>query len=344
MAEFTLSVVDQSPMHAGGYAADALKESVELAKAVEMYGYSRYWVTEHHNSTSVAGSAPEILVGQIAANTKKIRVGSAGVMLSHYSALKVAECFRILSAFYPGRIDLGIGRAPGTDAKTSAALSYPKPVAMNNAFPRQVTDVLAFLHGTVPAEGDLMSGISAQPGPTPDGGLPEVWLLGSSDFSAQLSAALGLPYAFADFFGYSGDQGPVATQMYYEQFRPSAYLSEPRCNVTLQVVCAETDERARYIGASKRLQVARSRSGEKRQGLEHPDEAIKWLDDPELGEVIMAHTSHFIEGSPDTVRAGILAASERYNTKDIGVVTYCYDFADRARSYELVAEAFGLSG
>lgn len=342
MPEFTLSVVDQSPMHAGGTAAEALRESVELAKVVEGFGYERYWVTEHHNSSSVAGAAPEVLVGQIAAKTNTIRVGSAGVMLTHYSALKVAETFRILAAFYPGRIDLGIGRAPGSDQGTAAALAYPRPVATSQEFPRQVTDLLAFLTDTV-AEGDLMAGIRAQPGPVPQG-LPEVWLLGSSDYSAQLAAALGLPFAFADFFGYAGDQGRVVAELYREQFQPSSYLSEPKFNVTVQVVCAETDEKARYVGSSKRLQVARSRTGERRQGLEPPEEAYRLVSHPEVGPVIRNYTSHFIEGGPETVRQGLQDAAARYGTTDIGIVTYCYAFEDRVRSYELVAESFGLRG
>ena len=350
MSEFTLSVVDQSPMRMGGTAAEALQESVALAKAVEEFGYERYWVTEHHSSQSVAGTAPEILIGQIAANTQRIHVGSAGVMLTHYSALKVAEVFRLLSAFYPGRVDLGLGRAPGSDRRTAVALAYPRQPAPVDEFPRQVTDLLGFLHGTQaaqdpstnPGQGS-MAGISAQPGTVAPEILPEVWLLGSSDYSAQLAASLGLPFAFADFFGYAGGQGPQVAEIYRSLFRPSAYLQEPKFNVTLQVVCAETDERARYLGSSKRLQVARTRTGERRQGLESPEEAFPLVQHPELGPTIMAYTSHFIEGGPETVRQGIMDAGERYGTQDIGMVSYCYDFADRANSYRLVAERFGLT-
>ena len=172
MPELTLSVVDQSPLRVGGTAAEALRESVSLAQATEALGYQRYWVTEHHNSASVAGTAPEILIGQIASHTSTMRVGSAGVMLSHYSALKVAETFRILAAFYPGRIDLGIGRAPGSDQRTAAALAYPKLMSDVQLFPRQVTDLLALLADATPEE-HHMSGIRSQPGPLPDG-LPEV--------------------------------------------------------------------------------------------------------------------------------------------------------------------------
>src|SRR6185312_13597940 len=168
--------------------------------------YRRFWVAEHHQSAMFAGTAPEILIGQIAANTHTIRVGSGGVMLSHYSALKVAETFRLLAAFYPGRIDLGVGRAPGSDPKTAVALAAPKPVADVSQFPRQVADLVGFLEGALPPEHPFET-IKAQPGAAP-AGLPEVWLLGSSDYSARLAASMGLPFAFADFFGTAGDYGP----------------------------------------------------------------------------------------------------------------------------------------
>src|SRR5579885_1841155 len=223
--QLSLSVLDQSPMRHGGTASQALRETVELARAVEGLGYKRYWVAEHHNTGSFAGTAPEILIGQIAAATSTIRVGSGGVMLSHYSALKVAETFRVLSAFYPGRIDLGIGRAPGSDQRTAVALADPKPIADINQFPRQVADLVGFLTQRLP-EDHPFAGISAQPGPAP-ANVPEIWLLGSSDYSAQLAAAMGLPFAFADFFGNAGDYGPRVAALYRDRFRPSDCLSEP---------------------------------------------------------------------------------------------------------------------
>lgn len=341
-ADLTLSVVDQSPLRAGGTAADALHETVALAQRAEALGFARYWVAEHHNSTNFAGTAPEVLIGQIAAHTKTIRVGSAGVMLTHYSALKVAEAFRILSAFYPGRIDLGIGRAPGSDQRTALALVYPKPMADVRFFPNQVTDLLAFLSDSLP-EGHSFAGVRAQPGPVLDG-LPEVWLLGSSDYSAQLAAALGLPFAFADFFGYASGHGPQVAEIYREGFKPSESLQEPKLNVTLQVLCAETDERARYIGSSKRLQVAQSRTGHRRQPLLPPEEAFKVVSNPEAESLIAPFTGHIIEGGPEVVRDGILDAAARYGTSDVGIATTPYAFEDRVRSYELIAEVFGLPG
>ena len=248
--ELTLSVVDQSPLRKGGTGADALTESVRLAQRCERLGYARYWVAEHHASTSWTGASPEILIGQIAAGTSTIRVGSGGVMLSHYSALKVAEQFRALDAFHPGRIDLGVGRAPGSDQRTAFALAHPRQPADVRTFPRQVHDLLAFLSGEMAADHPF-AGISPLAGPQPGTG-PEVWLLGSSDFSARLAAMLGLPFAFADFFG-NLDHGPLVADLYRREFQPSAYLDAPRLNVTVQVMCAPTEEEARYLASSRNL-------------------------------------------------------------------------------------------
>lgn len=337
--QITLTVVDQSPVREDGSAGEALRESVELAQEAERFGYDRYWVTEHHNTGSVAGAAPEILVGQIAARTNRIRVGSAGVMLTHYSALKVAETFRTLEAFYPGRIDLGIGRAPGSDQLTAAALAHPRTPMDVQLFPQQVRDLLGFLYDQLPA-GHPHAQVHVHPGPLPIT-FPEVWLLGSSDYSARLAASLGLPFAFADFFGYAGSQGPLAAAVYRQQFCPSAYLGGPLANVTVSVTCAETDKEARLVGASRRLQVARTRTGDRRRPLEPPEEALELVLDPEAGPVIAGYTTHIIEGDPATVRRGILEVAERYGTWDIGIATHTYHFEDRVRSYELLAQAFG---
>ncbi len=339
MPDLTLTVVDQSPIRAGGTARQALLETVELARAAEALGYRRYWVTEHHNSSNLAGTAPEILIGQVAAATTAIRVGSAGVMLTHYSALKVAEVFRLLAAFYPGRIDLGIGRAPGTDQRTAAALVHPRPMMDLNLFPNQVLDVLAYLEDRIPDEHPF-AGVRAQSGPPPEG-LPEVWLLGSSDYSARLAAQLGLPFAFADFFGYAGDQGPYIAELYRQQFKPSKYLSEPKVHVALNVFAADSDEEARFRGSSRRLQIALSRTGQRRQPLMPPEEAYPIVSHPENAPIVDRFTGHMIDGGPETIRERILEAARRYGTNDVGIVTNVYSFQDRLRSYELVARAFG---
>jgi luciferase family oxidoreductase group 1 len=332
----SLSVLDQSPIRQGGTAAQALHETVELARAVERLGYKRYWVAEHHNTGSFAGTAPEILIGQIAAGTSTIRVGSGGVMLSHYASLKVAEAFRVLTAFYPGRIDVGIGRAPGSDPRTALALSYPRSPADLDAFPQQVEDLLGYLNQAMPADHPF-AGIEAQPGPPMPA--PEVWLLGSSDYSARLAAALGLPFAFADFFGNAGDIGPQVAELYRRQFRPSAYLQAPKLTVAVHVICADTDEQAHHISASMRLAVARLRTGAPGSGLLPPDEAARQATDTWSDAFVARFTKHFVEGSPEAVRDQLLDAADRYSTDDLTIATNCHSFQDRLRSYQLVAEA-----
>lgn len=340
MPELTLSVLDQSPVREGGTAAQALHETIELARAAEGLGYQRYWVAEHHSTAMFAGTAPEVLIGQIAANTSSIRVGSGGVMLSHYSALKVAEAFRVLSAFYPGRIDLGIGRAPGSDQRTALALVDPRPLADVNQFPRQVADLLGFLANELP-EDHPFAEVAAQPGPLPPG-LPEVWLLGSSDFSARLAALLGLPFAFADFFGNAGDLGPRVAELYRQQFRPSESLQAPRLSAAVHVICAETEERARFVASSTKLRVAQMRSGAHPSGLLPPEEASQYTSHAATSHLIQAFTRHYVEGNPEMVREQLLAAAGRYGTDDLIIATNCYAFADRVHSYELVARVMGL--
>ena len=334
-----LSVVDQSPMRRGGSAAEALRESVQLAQIAEKLGYSRYWVAEHHNAGSFAGTSPELLIGQIAANTRSIRVGSGGVMLSHYSALKVAEQFRILESFFPGRIDLGIGRAPGSDQLTAAALSYPRPQMDIRHFPRQVVDLLDFLYGTV-QPGHPFAEVRVQPGPLPDSA-PEVWLLGSSDYSAQLAAALGLPFAFADFFGQTRDVGPWVAELYRREFQPSRFLTEPKVNVAIHVLCAPTEEEARFLATSRNLNRAAHVLG--LQGLLPPEEAAAYPLSPDVRQFVERASRGSIDGDPEQVRDKVRAAAERYGTTDVSIVTNCYAFEHRVRSYQLVADVFGLT-
>ncbi|MSQ12016.1 MAG: LLM class flavin-dependent oxidoreductase [Dehalococcoidia bacterium] len=336
-----LSVVDQSPLRRGGTAAQALRESVELAQVAERSGYSRYWVAEHHNIGSFAGTSPEILVGQIAARTSSIRVGSGGVMLSHYSALKVAEQFSILNSFYPGRIDLGIGRAPGSDQLTAQALSDPRPKADVQAFPAQVIDLLGYLHGfRGPAH--AFAAIRPQPGPDTEA-KPVVWLLGSSEYSARLAALLGLPFSFAEFFGITGGTGPMVAEMYRREFQPSQFLSEPKVNVTIQVTCAPTAEEATFIASSRELMVAdyflKLGLG---PGMMPPEEAAAYPLTVEQRRYIERFSRGHIDGDPEKVRRGMLQAAQEFGTSDIGVVTNCYRFEDRVRSYQLVAKAFGI--
>jgi luciferase family oxidoreductase group 1 len=339
VTELTLGVVDQSPIQRNGKAVDALQKTIDLAQAVEKMGYHRYWVAEHHSSGGFAGTAPEILIGQIAARTNRIHVGSGGVMLTHYSAFKVAEVFSMLEALHPGRIDLGIGRAPGSDQLTAAALAYPKGQVDVGHFPQQVVDVLGHLSGTMDTEHPFVK-LKVQPGQQPET-VPEIWLLGSSDYSARLAAEIGMPFSFADFFGHTTDHGPVVTEMYRRQFKPSGYLSEPKLNVTVQVMCADSEERAQFIASSRNLSKLNSMMGN-RGGFIPPEEASMYQANDAEQQILGNYMKGYVDGDPQQVHAKLLAVSERYATTDINIVTNCYYFADRVRSYELVAEAFGM--
>ena len=338
--ELTLGVVDQSPIQRDGKAADALRNTVKLAQAAERFGYQRYWVAEHHSSGGFAGTAPEILIGQIAANTSRIHVGSGGVMLPHYSAFKVAEVFSMLEGFYPGRIELGIGRAPGSDQLTAAALAYPKQQVDVQHFPQQVVDVVGYMSGTMDAQHPFAK-LHTQAGSQPET-MPEVWLLGSSDYSAQLAAALGMPFAFADFFGSTGEHGPAVADMYQRQFKPSGYLSEPKLNVAVQVMCAESEERAQFIASSRNLSKLNSMTGN-RGGLLPPEEASVYEPNEAERQAMDGYMKGYVDGDPQQVREKLLAVAERYGTTDVSVVSNCYYYEDRERSYQLVAEAFGLT-
>jgi len=323
--KLTLGIVDQSPMRRGGTAAEALRESVAMAQAAERLGYARYWVAEHHNAGTYTGTSPEVLIGQIAANTSTIRVGSGGVMLPHYSALEVAEQFRVLDAFYPGRIDLGIGRAPGSDQRTAAALVYPRMSGDPNKFPQMVMDLLSFLEGT-PVEGNVFAGASAQPGPPPSRP-PDVWLLGST-----------------------GEHGPAVAELYRQEFKPSKYLSAPRLNVTVQSLCAPTEEEALFLASSRNLNKVFSRmpdrtvdeTGRRVQGLWPPEEASRYPLSAPAREYLESLTPSYIDGSPSQVRDKIIEVAERYGTNDVNNVTPCYAYDARVRSISLIAEAFGI--
>ena len=340
MQELTLGIVDQSPIRKGGTVAQALRESVQLAQIAEGLGYHRYWVAEHHNSGGFAGTSPEILIGQIASQTKTINVGSGGVMLSHYSALKVAENFNVLKSFYPDRIELGIGRAPGSDQETARALAYPKPLVDVQHFPQQVMDLIGFLSGTLPEE-HVFSGIKAQPGPVPES-IPGIWLLGSSDYSARLAAALGLPFSFADFFGTTAEHGPVIAELYRQQFRPSGYLKEPKFNVALQVICADTQEKAEFVLSSRNISSLNRLKGI-REPLISPEEATSIELTPFEVQHLENTNRYLIIGTPEVVKQGIIEAAEVYKTTDVSIATNCHYFEDRIRSFELVAQTFNLS-
>ena len=335
--KLVLSVVDQSPVRAGGTATDALKETIELAAAAEAMGYHRYWLAEHHSLPNFAGTSPEVLAALVAGRTKSIRVGSGGVMLSHYSAFKVAENFRVLAAVHPGRIDLGIGRAPGSDQLTALAMSYPNQPHHVSQYPQQVLDLLGHLSGTLNS-GHAFAGIQAGPG-SPQ--VSQVWMLGSRYDSAYMAAQFGLPFSYAHFFGIGVDEGPAIVDAYRRHFKPSEFLAEPLVNVGVQVLCADTDEEALRLASSRNLARVLSLTG-RAKGIPSPEEAQAYSYQPNEWEYVQQYSDLCLDGSPQQVREKMLALAEAYQTPDFSVVTICYGFEERVRSYELVAEVCGL--
>ncbi|HUZ72732.1 MAG TPA: LLM class flavin-dependent oxidoreductase [Stellaceae bacterium] len=330
-----LSVLDQSPIRAGGTPAQALAETVQLAAACEASGYHRYWLAEHHSSEGLAGTAPEVLVARVAAATQTMRVGSGGVMLSHYSPLKVAENFRVLEALFPGRIDLGIGRAPGSDFRTAMALQHGPGALGIDQFPRQVQDLLAFLADTLPADHPF-AGVHAQPrGAT----VPEPWLLGSSDGSAAIAAYFGCPFSFAHFITDVG--GPEIMQAYRDNFRPSRWTGAARGSIGVFVLCADTAAAAERLARSRDLSRLRLEKG-MLGPVPSIEEAEAYPYTPDDLRRVAHNRRRQIVGDPQQVRDGLLALGAAYGVDEFVVVSICYDFAARLRSYELLAAAFGL--
>jgi luciferase family oxidoreductase group 1 len=329
-----LSVLDQSPIRTGGTAAEAVAETVELAQACERWGYHRYWLAEHHASRGLAGSTPEVLVAHVAARTSRIRVGSGGVMLSHYSALKVAENFRMLETLYPGRIDLGIGRAPGSDPRTARALAHGPGALGIEHFPAQISDLLGFLRGDLP-QGHPFRGIRAMPdGPT----TPELWLLGSSDEGAALAARFGTAFAFAHFISDEG--GAEVTRAYAARFRPGV-LEAPRASVAVFALAADTEAEAQRLAKSRDLWITRLYTG--RPGAFPSVEEAETYPYTEQELAIVHHARRrTIAGAPEQVRGRLLALAGAYGAAELVIVTITYDFKARLRSYQLLAEAFGL--
>ena len=331
-----LSVLDQSPVSEGMTGAQALANTLDLARRADALGYHRYWVAEHHGGPMLSGPSPEVLAGPIAAATQRIRVGSGGVMLPHYSPLKVAESFSVLAGLFPGRIDLGLGRAAGTDPLTTFALQRDRRQGAPDDFPSQLAELLGYLEGTIPSDHPFARLQDTLPG-RPE--TPEPWLLGSSAQSAIWAAELGLPYAFADFIN-PGNAG-VAAQ-YRERFDATRRLQAPRTAVALWVVCAETDEEGQRLAASGRMTFSLLRQG-RLIAVPPPEKALRFLEQDGRSASI-ASPRRGIVGSPETVRAGIEAAVAGYGAEEAIVVTIVYEHAARVRSYELIADAFGLGG
>ena len=328
-----LSVLDQSPIRAGSTAAAAIQETLELAQLCERLGYRRYWLAEHHSTGGLAGTAPEILIARVAALTSTIRVGSGGVMLPHYSPLKVAENFRMLETLYPGRIDLGIGRAPGGDSNTAAALAAGPGQLGIEHYPNQIQDLIGYLGDALPAD-HRFQGVRAEPRGT---GQPEVWLLGSSDQSAAYAAYFGLPFAFANFI--NDEAGADVMRAYRKHFRPSPARPAPRSAIAVFAVCAESDAEADRLAASRDLWLLKLRTGSPGP-IPTPEEALAYPYDDRERAMIRYNRRRSISGAPGSVKTRLLALAEQYGAEEIVVVTITHDPAARRRSYELLAEAF----
>jgi luciferase family oxidoreductase group 1 len=328
-----LSVLDQSPISEGSSGSEALHNTIDLAQLADSLGYTRYWVAEHHGGPMLAGPSPEALIGPIASATSGIRVGSGGVMLPHYSPFKVAETFSVLSGLYPGRIDLGLGRAAGTDPMTTHALQRDRSRALPDDFPQQLAELLAYFEGTIPVSNPLARLQKVLPG-RPE--TPEPWLLGSSPQSAVWAAELGIPYAFADFINPNGSE---VAALYRREFKPGVRLEDPVQSVAVWAIAADSREEAERLASSSRMSFAMLRKGRLIE-VPHPDKAMAFLE--REGDA-MPQRRRALLGTPDEVRAGIEAVAEEYGAEEVIVVTITFDHEARRRSYELLAAEFELT-
>ena len=324
-----ISVLDQSPISERMTGADALRNSVDLARFTEQLGYHRYWVAEHHGTPMLASPAPEILIAAIASATERLRVGSGGVMLPHYSPVKVAEVFSMLAGLYPHRIDLGLGRAAGTDPTTTFALQRDRRQASPDDFPQQLAELIAYVNDEMPPDHPFAR-LTLLPGRPHK---PELWLLGSSPQSGMWAAETGLPYAFADFISPGG-------AAICREYR--ANCANPRVMVAVSATCAETDEEAWRISASSRMAFMLLRQGQL-VAVPPVETALAYFAEQGLAHDALPPGRRAIIGSPSTVRAGLEAVAEEYGAEEVMIVTITYEHEARKRSYELIAREFTAS-
>ena len=334
MSDLTLSVLDQSPIAHDSDAGRAFDESLKLAQRCEALGYHRYWLAEHHGSNTFAGASPEVLIAHIAAGTSRIRIGSGGVMLMHYSPLKVAENFRVLETLHPGRIDLGIGRAPGSDGLTASALAYGRNLGIEY-FPARLADLVAFLSGDAP-HSEVFKRVRVSP--TTDG-VPECWVLGSSFESAVLAAELGLPYSFAHFINAPAAEKSV--DIYRQRFKPSSLYSAPLVNLGVFVICAESDEEVAALSRCRDLWRLRFESGVFLPMPSIQEAAAYKFSDAELSQV-KARSSQALQGTSGEVKAQLTDLAGRYQVEELVLLSVTPSYHQRMRCYELLADVFGL--
>ncbi|MEU3271667.1 LLM class flavin-dependent oxidoreductase [Saccharomonospora sp. NPDC006951] len=325
LRDIPLSVLDLSPVVSGADAGTAFRNTLDLARYTETLGYHRYWLAEHHNMPGIASSATAVLIGHVADATERIRVGSGGVMLPNHAPLVVAEQFGTLEALHPGRIDLGLGRAPGTDQRTAYALRGPAGLSAED-FPQRLAELIGYFEHE---EGRPVNSVAAE------GNKPPVWLLGSSGFSAQLAGMLGLPFSFAHHF--SAENTLPAIALYRDSFKPSAVLEEPYVMLGAAVTCADTDEHAQWLAAPNGLTFLSLRKG-RPIPLPTPEEAASY-DYTDLDKVFLEERmSSSIVGSPETVRKGLESLLADTGADEVMITTTTYGHEDRKRSYQLVAD------
>jgi luciferase family oxidoreductase group 1 len=335
MIDPRLSVLDLVPLPAGSTSGRALRNSLDLAQWVDRLGYHRFWLAEHHNLPSIVSTSPEILIGLVASVTRAIRVGSGGIMLPNHAPLRIAEAFRVLEALNPGRIDLGLGRAPGSDGRTALALRRSVERVNADDFPDLLDELLAFGSGKFPPTHPFRN-VRALPDDVP---LPPIWILGSSDYGARLAARRGFGFGFAHHF--SAEWALPAARAYRENFQSSDHLSIPHLILTVAVVCAETDAEANHLASTLDLAAVRRARGEFAP-LVNPDEAATYPLSATEKAIVANFRQNIFVGSPDTVRAGIERLRDATQADEIMVTTMLYDHAARRRSYELLADVFAI--
>lgn len=329
-----LSVLDQSVAVTGRSADASIRETLALAQHCEALGYERFWVSEHHSHPTIVGSAPEVLMAAIAATTQRIRIGSAGVMLPHYSALKVAEQFRVLEALAPGRIDLGVGRAPGSDGRTAQVLN-PQAHSAADHFPLQVRELQAWVGGSALPEGHPGHGVTAEPGGP---SAPTLWMLGSSNYGAQLAAHYGLPYAFA-YFITDGQGADEALSLYRDMYRPSPQHPQPQPALCVWALAADTEEEAwQHFSGRERWKIDRNRGA--LGPLQSPAEvALRPYSPAEQMQADQLRRTALV-GSGPQVAEKLRALAKALDVEELVVITWAHDPAARRRSYELLAAQF----
>jgi luciferase family oxidoreductase group 1 len=332
-----LSVLDLSPVAAGSSGAAALRNSIDLGRLADRLGYTRYWVAEHHNLPSIASSAPDIMIGQIAATTERMRVGSGGVMLPNHAPLMVAERFKVLEALFPGRIDLGLGRAPGTDPVTSHALRRRQEADSEDDFLQRFQELILFERGGFP-EGHPFRSVQAMPA---DVALPPIWLLGSSGYSAQLAAMIGAGFSFAHHFA---EHDAVSAMLSYRSaFKPSHAQPKPYAILACAAVCADSDAEAERLATTIDLNFVRRRRGQYLP-LASPEEAAAYPYSSVDRALIAHNRERLFAGSKSTVLSRLKSVIAATKADEVMVTTMIYDHAARRHSYALLADAFGLSG